>query len=177
MWDCIRLGVGTPDGFILVVVELVVFREQVQELDCYFCIVVGERAEVPVLAVAFLEKTLAVLALISAWVIELLDFIVGIPALCICTVNFSALHVRIYHLFGIASTVPFPVIEPTAGVLVVGVVCLVAWLSFKCTQVEAKELASQQVRQISSMNAEANGAIGAGIEGTVGRLVAKRVVV
>jgi hypothetical protein len=115
----VLIGVWTPDGLVLVVIEGLVLLHLVEKLDFDFPVGVGEGAVFVVLAsLPVMDVALAVFGFVSRWVVQLLNFVMGKATLLVLAMYPPALHVRVAHLPRVPSPVAVVVVKVAAGQLV-----------------------------------------------------------
>lgn len=94
-----------------------------------------------ILTVALFEKTLTIFAFVSAWMVELFDFVMCVGALRVVTIDFGTLYMRICYFFWVATMITFSVVKAATGILVVAVMHLMTRLCFKGVEIKPEKFA------------------------------------
>ena len=139
------IDVGAPVSLIIVGKKLFVPRHKVQQNDTHLVVRVRERTHLPICADRpLLEVLLTVLTLVTQRVVQLLDFVVRVPAHRVATVGLRAHHVVVGVLEGVAPSVGL-VVPETAGVVLSGVgVAELAVFGLEGLKVKGEELGEVQ---------------------------------
>lgn len=138
----VLIGVGTPDCFVLVVVEGLIFLHFVKKFYFDFVVGVSEGAIFTILTTLLVDIALTVLGLIAGRVVELLDFIMRVMTFFVLALFLRALNVIVSYFLGVASSIALVVVIVTAGKFMhIGkLLSMRAELGFEGVQIKTEEL-------------------------------------